>query len=210
MKVLIALTTGIIVSSALAAGVALPGRHATPAASTAEREASSQPASHGGTIVVIHPDGTGASLITRDGTGRLARTTVGPRSKLTASDGQSLQQTSIRLGDLLTIRAGGQIEDLSQRTEDLQALVSVAPTPYDGPMVVVMQHSRDLAVDLSSQTRYHDSSHETSSPVGIVDGDLVRIRGVVDRALGEMTQTLSISRLGPYLSRPKGHPPITG
>jgi hypothetical protein len=210
MKVLLTLTIGILASTLLTMRATVSRGHATPAAATIQRSASSHLPSYGGTVVVIHQNGSATSVITRDGSGQLAHITLGSNSKVTSADGRSLAQTSVRLGDHLAVRSNGQIEDLSQRTEDLQALVSVAPAPYEGPMVVVRHHSQDIAVDLTSRTHYADRSHETSSAVGIVDGDLVRVHGVVDEALGEMTQTDTVSRLGPVLSRIRGHRASTG
>ena len=210
MKVLIALTVGLLASSLLTVRANVSAHRATSTAATFHRQGSTQSMVHSGTVVFLRQGSSNISLITRDDTGRLTRATLGARSKITTSDGRSLQSMSIRLGDRLAVRSGGQVEDLSQRTETMQALVSVAPTPDEGPMVVSIHHSQDIAVDLSASTHYQDRSHETSSALRIEDGDQVSIRGVVDRTLGEMTQTDSVSRVGPYLSRSRKHSTSTG
>jgi hypothetical protein len=150
-------------------------------------------------------EGTKISLTVRNHGGMPADVALGPGSHIVALDGSTLQSANVRLGDHLAIAANGQLEDLSQRAADLSGIVSVAADAGGSPMVVAITKSQSIVVDISPRTSYSDGSGETSAPNLIEDSDLVRLRGTLDAQLGEMTQTESISRLGPFIDQARSH-----
>jgi hypothetical protein len=91
----------------------------------------------------------------------------------------------------------GSVEDLSQRVRDLQGIVVMPPESSGNTMILSIQPSGNIVVDTSSQTTFHDPSGKTSSLDEITDADIVDVHGVLDGALGEMTLTDSVTRLGP-------------
>lgn len=125
-------------------------------------------------------------------------------------DGHALRAASIRAGDRLTISANGLVRDLSQQWENLQGVISATPASASEPLMLLVQHSTDIVVDTDQQTRYSDRSEETQLITGIEEADQVMVRGMLDTRLGEMTQTDSVSRVGPFPQRVKARRSSTG
>jgi len=125
-------------------------------------------------------------------------------------DGHALRAASVRPGDHLTIGANGLVRDLSQQRENLQGVVSAAPASSSEPLMLLVQHSTDIVVDTDKQTRYSDRSEETQLITGIEEADQVVVRGMLDTRLGEMTQTDSVSRVGPFPQRAPARGSSTG
>ena len=123
--------------------------------------------------------------------------------RVMSRDGHALRAASVRAGDRVTIGANGLVRDLSQQWENLQGVISAAPASASEPLMLLVQHSTDIVVDTDKQTRYSDRSEETQLITGIEEADQVIVRGMLDTRLGEMTQTDSVSRIGPFPQRVK-------
>lgn len=154
--------------------------------------------SKSGTVIADHRESGGWLISMRGNSGSVALLTLGKSAHVTTGDGRTLQASDIRLGDRLTVKNGTQIQDLSQRVASMRGIISVAPLDMAEPMVLQITPSLTISVDTGSQTHYADSSHETSMVSQLEDADILQIHGVYDSALGEMTWTDQISRLGPF------------
>lgn len=150
-----------------------------------------------GTVQTATRKGNELQLLLRVTPAQLTRLTVGSTRGIATRDGQALAASDVRPGDQILVPASGPVEDTSQVRATLNGIVSAAPGPSDDPMVVSIQQSRGILVDLSAQTVFGDPSGKFSSLAVIEDADEVRVTGVLDQAVGEMTQTISVLRLGP-------------
>jgi hypothetical protein len=126
---------------------------------------------------------------------------------LMTGDGIRLAAASVRPGDRLVVRANGRIEDTSQSSRRLSGVVAVEPYADDGPMIVQVGQSYDVVVDITSSTSINGSPATTSRRVTLGDADQVQVQGVLDRTLGEMTQTVVVTRNGPDRVKPASSPP---
>jgi hypothetical protein len=158
-----------------------------------------------GVAIASQRSATGTIISLRSSNGRLTQLTLGKQSHVTTGDGHALRPTDIHDGDLLTVSTGGLIQDVSQRVQTMKGIVSDAPQDKDEPIVVQVstsaspaRHIEDIVVDTNTHTRYTDRSHETSAVSQLQDADILELHGIYDRVAGEMTQTDSISRLGPF------------
>jgi hypothetical protein len=157
-----------------------------------------------GTAIASQRSATGTIISLRTSSGRLMRLVLGKQSRVTTGDGRALRPTDIYDGDLLTVSTGDLVQDVSQRMQSMKGIVSDAPQDRADPIVVQISSStasgrvEDIVVDTDTHTRYSDRSRETSSVGQLQDADIVALHGVYDRVGGEMTQTDSISRLGPF------------
>jgi hypothetical protein len=166
--------------------------------------ASGREAATTGTAIASQRSATGTIISLRSSNGRLTRLQLNSHSHITTGDGRALQPADIYEGDLVTVSTKRLVQDVSQRVQDMKGIVSDAPQETNDPIVVQISGSSTsssrlaIVVDTDSRTRYSDRSHETSRVTQLQDADILQLHGVYDRALGEMTHTDSISRLGPY------------
>jgi hypothetical protein len=130
--------------------------------------------------------------------GHLVNVSLTKGRHLTTVNGHALLASDVRLGDRLTVSSKGDIEDTSQKTVNLRGIVSVAPLVASSPLTVQVSSAWSIVVDTGSKTRYMDASHETSNVAEIQDADEVQLQGIYDVAVGEMAETTSIARIGPY------------
>ncbi len=158
---------------------------------------SSQLPGSSGTLVAIRRGQSALFLMLLNRSGALVNDTVGFHSLITGADGQALQLGSLRAGDRILVSGRQVRQDISQRATTLHGIVSLVSNEPDGAMALQVAHSQDVLLDTDPHTRYTHRSHETSTLSQIQEGDEVQVRGAYDRTLGEMTQTLSVSRLGP-------------
>lgn len=154
------------------------------------------PAAQAATGKVIQVQGRSALLETASG----AVLPV-PLTHAMTADGHTLAASDLRPGDRLTVTAGHAVRDDSQVVERVRGLIAVGPASARDPLVVQLGPSWSIVADTTSSTRYTDLSHRTQTAGQLIDSDQVDLRGIYDTALGEMTQTVSITRLGPF---PKG------
>lgn len=206
MKLVFALVTGLAVFAAASTQGVISYTHRAPhkanpaeqsSPSHAPRHATSQTASSAGTVSTVTQHGL-LTVIAVTTSGRLLnQLVVSARQSIVTRDGRKLAATDVRSGDALLVRADGRIEDLSQFVTDITGIVSTTPGSVDGPIVVHRNLSEDIVVDAGPQTRFIDPSNKATSLLYLEDADQVQAHGVLDLALGEMTETDSIVRLGP-------------
>jgi len=156
-----------------------------------------------GTLIAIRRGQLALFLTLLSRSGVLVNDTIGFHSMITGADGQALQVASLRAGDRVIVSGRQVSQDISQQVTTLHGIVSLVSNDPDGAMALQVAHSQDILLDTGPHTRYTDASHETSTLSQVQEGDEVQARGAFDRTLGEMTQTLSVSRLG-AIGR-KGH-----
>jgi hypothetical protein len=157
-----------------------------------------------GTVTAVYVHSTGTALVLRTGSNRLADLIVPIHAVMKSADGHTIGPANILLGDRLVVSAGGAVKDLSQRQITLKGIVSVAPLSSGDPLIVQASATSSVLIDLSSQTKYSDASHETSKLNQLADADQVQIRGLFDAQEDEVTQAQSVSRLGPFHKKAAG------
>lgn len=152
-----------------------------------------------GTVVAARTRGSHAAVTVRDAKGNLIELRVRRDTKLVSGDGHALLLADVQPGD--TVRfARGRIQDLSQRLVDATGVVAYESALTGDPLIVNLKGRGNVVVDMEGGTAFSDLTHQTSSSATIEDADLVRIQGMFDVTLGEMTETSRITRLGPALS----------
>lgn len=149
------------------------------------------------TVLDTARHGSRELLTLRGRRGELQQVAVPAGAHVSTRDGRALRPTSILAGDTLALRAGGRVEDTSQVETDLHGVVAHLPAVQGDPMVILVQPSRGVLVDLESAQGVQSSSPPPPYLSGIEEADLVQVRGVLDETLGEMTQTDSVVRRGP-------------
>lgn len=150
-----------------------------------------------GTVMDIRARQSGVDLIVRTDKNALTYL-AGKHAQFITHDGRALDPADIRLGDRLAVQKDGRIQDMSQQIVNVRGIVSLASTGTGDSMIVQVDHSWSVVVDTAGSTHYVDRSHETSEVAEVQDSDMVQVRGVYDSTLGEMTQTRSLTRLGPF------------
>jgi hypothetical protein len=134
-----------------------------------------------------------------------ATVAVRPSTHIVSADNRPLSLSSVRAGDHVSLTSNSSIQDLSQRTLSVHGLVDLSPDANDTPEVLVVRGSVSVLAVITKATHYADSSHATTSLSDVADGDGLALRGIYDANIGEMTQTSSVTRLGPILKRPTTH-----
>jgi len=137
-------------------------------------------------LLVLHSSGTA-----------MRETLVGPTQRIVSRDGSRLSLQSVRPGDSLVWRADGEIEDTSQVVTDLKGIVSNPPDPGGNTLILLTDDRRSIVVDIGSRTRYVDDSRKTQSAADLEQADLINVYGILDQALGEITQTKTMTRTAP-------------
>ncbi len=197
MKLLWVLLSGVI---ALTLAPATPSPAAVSGAVAQARASSvrvsSQFPGYGGTLIAIRRGQSALFLTLLNRSGALVNDTIGFHSAITGADGQALQLASLRAGDRVIVSGRQVRQDISQQVTTLHGIVSLVSNESDGAMALQVAHSQDVLLDTGPYTSYTDRSHETSTLSQVQEGDEVQVRGAYDRTLGEMTQTMSVSRLG--------------
>lgn len=151
-----------------------------------------------GTAISVPAGGSSGLVILRSSASHVTTITLGGASFLVTKDGRPLRVSALRLGDVLTIQADGRVEDNSQQEATVQGIVAYVPQTVDDPVVVEVNPSSAITVDAGTHTRYADVSGETSDVSQLQDADEVKIQGIFDSTLGEMTAVTSVARLGPF------------
>ena len=188
LAVVLAALTGIGVYTAV------QRHHAAPARSVAATASA-------GTVARVLQRGGRTALLLRAAGGRLSTVRLGAGQLVTTNDGVGLSPTSIRVGDKVRTLKTGSLEDTSQEVTDVQGVVAAPPDINDQALVLSVAHSSSVLIDAAAATAFQDPSGETSSLNQIEQADLLRVHGVLDAALGEMTQIDSVVRLGPLARR---------
>jgi hypothetical protein len=163
--------------------------------------ASSQAKPAQGSLMGVHTHGT-RSIITLRGIGdRLTDYPVSSSSRIVARDGHQLAVSALRSGDHLLVYPNGQIEDLSQRTVTVSGVVAYDVDPGTSIALSLPGRPQNILADISHSTRFADTTRTTSTIDTVEDADQVRIHGVLNSNVGEMTQTDSVTRVGPLRCR---------
>lgn len=115
--------------------------------------------------------------------------------KLVTADGFSLALSSFRPGDTLTASPGAALVNRSQSRVSLQGIVAISPDPDGNVMTVQLASARTVIVDIDAGTRVDGRLPSVHSRMSIQQADQVRIVGILDTTLGEMTQTLAVTHL---------------
>lgn len=193
MKVLLVFVSGLAALSAGSVAWGFSGHHGG-----GSRAAYATSTSVSGTVLDVQSQQSRLILNLRLAGGHLRTISFDKGARITTVNGSALPSTDIRLGDRLTVRGKSSIEDMSQKAVTLQGIVSVASLIATNPMTVEISSGWTIVVDTQVGTRYTDALHETSTVAEIQDADEVKLRGIYDSSLSEMTQTASIVRTGPY------------
>jgi len=171
--------------------------HPFPVSRRAPTYATSAPLHGVSTLATIVSTGLSTTLVTRTDRQQPERITLKGKDAVLTQDGHILQVGSLRPGDQLVSRPDGRIEDVSQVQTAISGVVSTAPEPGGGSLIVLIGGSRDIVVDLNRGTQIVDEKNANISPLALEETDLVQVHGVLDRALGEMTQTERVQRVWP-------------
>lgn len=193
MKWLPGLVIGIagVPAVALAAGALGQNRHGSVPSRTPTWAASTPPRV---TVLDATPTGSREILVLRGRRGDLRQVVVPATARVTTRDNRQLRPTNILAGDTLVLRAGGRIQDISQAQAVLDGVVAHTPSVQGDPMILLVHRSQGVLVDMTAAT---GSSIPSPSLADIEEADLVRVSGVLDQTVGEMTQTDTVVRRGP-------------
>jgi hypothetical protein len=199
LDVLIGMTIAmILVFNVFAHGISMPGPWQTHHPSRLVAQ---------GTVTHVNLSPGRQTITIRSTENGLSSFAISPPHLLVTGDGIRLSASSVRPGDRLVLRSNGRIEDVSQRSLHLSGVVAVEPDADDGPMIVQVGQSYDVVVDIASSTSINGSPANSATRVTLGDADQVQLKGVVDGALGEMTQTVTITRSGPDRAKPASSAP---
>lgn len=210
MKLLTTVLFVTVTPIVLAAGSALAQGQGQRGGASVAHAAALHPTVQGRMATAMEITAPSIKRLSSGGTPDLQFTTWTDGIHIVSRDGHAMRAASVRPGDRLTIGANGLIRDLSQQRENLQGVVSAAPASSSEPLMLLVQHSTDIVVDTDKQTRYSDRSQETQWITGIEEADQVVVRGMLDTRLGEMTQTDTVSRVGPFPQRAPSRGSSTG
>lgn len=201
MKVLIAL-----IVAACATGAAVLPHVGSRSAATAHRGRSvAGRVITRGTVIAVHPIATGAAYTVRTNSGDVVEFAVDRNRPVRTSDGLALAASSVRTGDTIVVRSGRQVVDASQRSVHWNVTIGEVSNPTGDSLVVQAGSSRGIVVDIARETHLVGNGGSVSSAAVFEDADQVAISGILDEALGEMTQTSAITWLGPRISPPGSH-----
>jgi hypothetical protein len=115
--------------------------------------------------------------------------------KLVTADGYSLALSSFRPGDTVSATPGEVLVNRSQSRVSLQGIVAISPDPDGDVMTVQLTPTRTVLVDIDARTRIDGQLPSVRSRMSIEQADQVRLKGILDTTLGEMTQTIAITHL---------------
>jgi len=87
--------------------------------------------------------------------------------------------------------------DVSQNRASVQGNVAISPGPDGDVMTVQLTPTRTILVDIGARTRINGQLPSVGSRMSIEEADQVRVAGILDKTMDEMTQTGTIDRIGP-------------
>jgi len=159
---------------------------------------------HQSTVSRVAVAGSTAKLLVRSSATQLTAVRLRSSTKVVSRDGHTLALGSIRPGDTLQTAAHHSIKDLSQMWVNLAGVVAYVPGTDPDLLVVQLTPSRMITVDVDAGTHLSDTHQPPASQVVIADADQIKLDGMLDGSLGEMTQTATIVRVGPKLTKAPG------
>jgi hypothetical protein len=115
--------------------------------------------------------------------------------KLVTADGHLLTWSSLRPGDALSGTAGMILVDKSQTWANVQGIVAISPDPDGNVMTVQLTPARTILITMDNNTRIDGQLPSVRSHMSIEEADQVRVVGILDTTLGEMTQTIAVTHL---------------
>jgi hypothetical protein len=148
-----------------------------------------------GTVAAVTLHGSTASVILRTVPGWSSPMMIGGRHAAVTQDGLPLAVASVRRGDILAAE-GTRVVDISQRGAELSGIVAQLPYLQGDPMVLQVRSQQSVLIDVTGHTRVSSGSDREITLANIRDADRVRVRGVLDRQFGEMTQVSVIVPIG--------------
>jgi hypothetical protein len=124
--------------------------------------------------------------------------------QLLTLDGRPLGLSSVRAGDAMAMRSATVVVDTSQAWTSIEGVVASGPDPDGDEMTVQLDRGRTILVNIGSRTRIDGRAPSMTSRMSIQDAEKVRVTGVLDRTLDEVTETRSIELLhhGPLTHGP--------
>jgi hypothetical protein len=144
----------------------------------------------GGRIVAAHTAGGGELVVRVPQHGVVYLHMAG--KQLLTLDGRPLGLSSVRTGDGMEMRSGTVVVDTSQAWTSLTGIVASGPDPDGDEMTVQLDHSRTILVNIGSHTRIDGRAPSMTSRMSIRDAQEVRIEGVLDSTLDEVTDSRTI------------------
>jgi hypothetical protein len=130
----------------------------------------------------------GGSLVIRTPAGGIAYVAMTGKRLLT-HDNQQLALTSIRLGDTLSMPSATEVVDGAQLPVSMQGITALNPDPGGEVMTIQVSPTRTIPVDIGSHTRINGTLPSVGSRMSILDLNPVRVVGILDTTLDEVTQT---------------------
>jgi hypothetical protein len=152
------------------------------------------PPAGSGTVVSVRSQGAGQLLIRARGGNVVTLAMAGKR--LLTQDGQALALPDVRTGDAVVVLTGHVVVDTSQARTSAQGIVAIGPDPDGDTLTVQLTPTRTVLVDIKSQTRINGQLPSVTSRMSILDSDQVRLVGILDERLDEMTRAWTIDRIG--------------
>jgi hypothetical protein len=147
-----------------------------------------------GTVVSVRSQGASQLLIRARGGNVVTLAMAGKR--LLTQDGQALALPDVRTGDAVVVRTGNVVVDTSQARTSVRGIVAIGPDPRGDTLTVQLTPTRTVLVDIKPQTRINGQLPSVTSRMSILDSDQVRVVGILDERLDEMTRAWTIDRIG--------------
>ncbi|PZS01673.1 MAG: hypothetical protein DLM70_11450 [Chloroflexi bacterium] len=150
-----------------------------------------------GSVIAVHADGPLSRIAVRLTDGGVGAFLMRGGSRLTADDGRNLAAGRLLPGDRLIRYADGSLRDTSQVTKSVTGVVASAPEVDMQTMILQVSGGLSIVVDIDPGTHASGPLQRGFSLGTIEEADMVRVHGVLDSTLGEMTQTDAIEWLAP-------------
>ena len=112
--------------------------------------------------------------------------------RLLTQDNHPLALSSIRLGDTLSTPSESVVLDSAQLRVTLQGITALSPDPGGAVMTIQVSPTQTVLVDIGPRTRLNGTVPSVGSRMSILDSDPVRVVGILDQTLDEVTQTQTI------------------
>jgi hypothetical protein len=115
--------------------------------------------------------------------------------RLQTRDRHALALSSARPGDTVAMPSAAVVVDTAQSRASIDGITTLSPDPTGDVMTVQIGPTRTILVDIGSNTRINGKLPSAGSRLSVLEADPVRVEGILDRTLDEVTQTMAIQVL---------------
>jgi hypothetical protein len=153
-----------------------------------------------GTVAAI-TSGAQPTVIVRVPGDTIERVAMTAGRTMVTGNGHLLSLSDVQIGDTLVRRSAGRLADTSQTWTNMVGIVALAPDPKGDAMTVRVSRSNSILVVLDPATRITGAGLSANQRDLIAEGDQVQMTGALNRRLGVMADTTSITVVKPKRQR---------